>query len=145
MFVALSAGFASCSDDDDDDFDALNLVGVWQATYSEGWDKDLLEPQYDKTWGNGKWEEEKECIEVPDKMQFNADGTGVDISEYDEDDAITWNLKGDQLFITYPKYGDEGVMAVKVLELTATKAVVEFSYKDKEFDHYEKTTYTKVK
>lgn len=141
MIVALSAGFASCSDDDETDFDAANLVGTWEATYSEGWEKDTDYPEDDATW-NGTWDKIEDNSEMSSRMQFNADGTGADIYEHDDDDNFTWNLKGTQLSRTYLEYG---TMAVKVLELTETKAVVEFSYKEKEFDHYEKTTYTKVK
>lgn len=142
MIVALSAGFASCSDDDDDKkFDAANLVGTWEATYTEGWEKEVNEPK--ESW-SGSWKDEQESSDMATKMKFNADETGMDISLYEEEnDDFTWKLVGDNLSMTYPFY--TMTLVSKLLDLTETTVIIEFSYNEDGVSHYEKTTYKRVK
>lgn len=128
MIVALCAGFASCSNDDDD-FDAANLVGTWQATHSEGWEKDAEYPQDDREW-NGSLTEEDVYT-----MTFKADGTGID----GQGDAMTWKLDGDVLTI------NDRDDTVKVLKLTKNELVIEDIDKDDRWDWYSKDTFKKVK
>lgn len=139
MLVALSAGFASCSDDED--FEAADLVGTWEATHTEGWYKDSQYPDKDETW-NGSGKDELGESFLPSKLQFNADRTGVDIYVYDDDENFEWAIKGSDLAITY---SDARTVIVKIVDLTENKAVVEFSFNKGVESLYEKVTYTRVK
>lgn len=129
MIVALSAGFASCSNDDD--FDSANLVGTWQSTWSEGWAKDPKNPTDD-----GEWNEATTGEDV-NTMTFNADGTGID----GDGDTFIWKLDGDVITTVYGKNSSNG----KVLKLTKTELVVESTYKEGTFETYSKDTFKKVK
>lgn len=139
MFVALSAGFASCSDDDD--FEATALIGTWEATHTEGWYKDSQYPDKDETWdGTGKYDMENSLL--PSNVEFNADGTGIDIYKYDEDESFKWSLKGNNLVVSYSV---NLTLKAKIVNLTENALVVEYSYEGGYERHYEKTTYRKVK
>lgn len=133
MFVALSAGFASCSNDDDEaTFDAANLVGTWEATHTEGKYTDTEYPSDNEEWNEAVVEEDKY------QMVFNADGTGTD-----DGDAFTWQLDGREITLTGVEAGDEPERYT--VSLTDNELVVEFSYKDGSESGYEKVTYTRVK
>lgn len=128
MFVALSAGFASCSDDDD--FEAADLVGTWESTWSEGWYKDTEYPD-----DNEEWNEATTGKDVMVVM-FNADGKGVDAAG----DTFSWSLDGDKLTLVYSgKYAYTSVG--KVLKLTDKELVVETSETEGSESSYEKTTF----
>lgn len=138
MFVALSAGFASCSDDDNEkDFDNANLVGTWQATHTEGWYKDSQYPDKNENW-NGTWKDEMENSLMPANMKFNADGTGMDIYNYDD---FEWSMKGNLLAINY---SISKSVIVRIVDLTENTVVVEFSFEQGVESGYEKITYNKV-
>lgn len=132
MFVALSAGFASCSDDDD--FDEADLIGTWESTWSEGFYKDTDYPEDNEEW-NGAVTGDDIVI-----VTFNADGKGVD----EEGHSFSWSLEGDQLTIVYSNgYGSSDTG--KVLKLTNKKLVVESSEKYGSESSYVKVTYKKIK
>lgn len=130
MFVALSAGFASCSDDDDD-FESADLVGTWEATHSDGWSKDPENPVDDGEWSGPVDEDEK------DRVTFKADGTGID----GEGDTFKWQLDGNKLTTIYSDYSDSG----KILKLTGNELVVESYFKEDTWEVYSKDTYKRVK
>lgn len=130
MFIALSAGFTSCSDDDD--VTEANLVGMWEATYSEGFYKDSEHPKEKDEW-NGP-------LSGQDKYQvtFNTDGTGID----GDGDSFTWTLKGDVLTTVYD---DEDAMIGKILKLTDKELITESSEKGDTWEIYNKDTLKRIK
>lgn len=129
MLVALSAGFASCSDDED--FEAADLVGTWEATHSDGWSKDPENPVDDGEWSGPVEEDEK------DQITFKADGTGIG----DDGDTFKWQLDGNKLTTIYSDYRDSG----KILKLTGNELVVESYFKKDTWEVYSKDTYKRVK
>lgn len=129
MFVALSAGFASCSDDDD--FESADLVGTWETTYSEGWSKDPENPVDDGEWSGPVEEDEKYQI------TFKADGTGIG----GDGDTFKWQLDGNKLTIIYSNDSESG----KILKLTGNELVVESHFKEDTWEVYSKDTYKRVK
>lgn len=143
MFVALSAGFASCSDDDDEKVDAANLVGTWQATYSEGWEQSGSEKD---TW-KGSWDITEDNSYMASIYTFTKDGKGVYKFEV-IDTPFTWTLNGNKLSMTEEDEYEESGFYTTVATITSysdTEMVVEASYSDKDHSYYEKTTYTRVK
>lgn len=142
MFVALSAGFASCSDDDD--VDSESLLGTWEATYTEGWYKDTDYPEDDATW-EGTWAQYGDDSVLPAVMTLGKDGKGTYRYDYNiKDHSCTWGVKGNKLSITITdENGDDTTSTVKVISQTDTELQVEFSYKGGSESMYEKTTYKK--
>lgn len=139
MFVALSAGFASCSDDDDVDSDAL--IGTWQATHTEGWYKDTDYPEDDETW-NGSWADHEFDSMLPSVITFGKDGKGTykfEVKEY----PCTWSLNGDKLSFTETGEDGTNTTTVKVVSYSATQIVVEYSFEIGSESGSEKTTYIK--
>lgn len=133
MFVALSVGFASCGDDDENsDVTETGLVGTWETTYSEGWIKDSAYPEE-----NYEWNEPVTGDEIS-RVTFKADGTAVD----DEGDSFTWTLKGNVLTTTD---GDGETASGKVLKLTDKELVTEFTIKEGTSTGYSKDTYKRIK
>lgn len=132
MFIALSAGFTSCSDDDDSDISEANLAGTWEATYSEGFYKDSERPNEKDEW-NGP-------LLGQDKYQatFNANGTGID----GDGDSFTWTLKGDVLTTVYD---DEDAMIGKILKLTDKELITVSSEKGDTWEMYNKDTFKRIK
>lgn len=130
MIVALSAGFASCSNDDDE-MTSETLVGTWETTWEEGWSKNTEDPTDLEEWNDACSEEDKY------QMTFKADGTGID----GVSDSFTWKLDGNVLTIT----NGEDTESAKVLKLTESEIVIEVTYKDGKWESYEKTTYKRVK
>lgn len=131
MFVALSAGFASCSDDDD--FDEADLVGTWETTWSEGWYKDTDYPEDNEEWN--------EAV-TGDKtvVTFKANKQGIDGAG----DSFSWSLEGDKITLVYPN-GSDSSLTGKILKLNSTTLIVESSSKEGSESYYEKTTYKKIK
>lgn len=162
MFVALSAGFASCSDDDETK-EEPTLVGTWEPTYTVGQVRVPVYPGNDKDW-EGPWSEHMEESDAFKKLVFNEDQTGI--FTYDQENMIgegttevsknfTWtNENGVLKFKVEGEDDDEeegedsSSEEIKLIELTATTAVIEFtsSYPlEGRYTSYEKVTYTRVK
>lgn len=142
MFVALSVGFASCSDDDDVDSEAL--LGTWEATYSEGWYKDTDYPQDDTTW-KGTWAENEDESELPAVITLGKDGKGTYRYGYNTREyPCTWSVDGNKFsFTTTDENGKDNTVTVKIVSQADTELQVEFSYKGGSKSMYEKTTYKK--
>lgn len=133
MFVALSVGFASCGDDDENgEVSEASLVGTWESTYSEGWFKDSEYPEDEEKWNGPTTGDEIS------RVTFKANGTGDD----GEGDSFTWTLKGNVLTTTY----DDGEMASgKVLKLTDKELVTEHTIKEGAITGYSKDTFKRIK
>lgn len=134
MFIALSVGFASCGDDDENgDVSETGLVGTWESTYIEGWVKGSEDPEE-----NGEWKGPTTGDEIS-RITFKADGTGID----DEGDSFTWTLKGDVLTTTSAYEGASG--SGKILKLTDKELVVESTNIEGAMTEYTKITYKRIK
>lgn len=116
--MAISAGFVSCSDDDES-FDSNALVGTWEVTRYEGYyyDGDGKRVNYDEP-GEGEF------------ITFNADGTG-----YEDYDSFEWSLSGNRLSVSY----DGEVETGTVTRLTATEMIIESSGRDEDGDFFDRT------
>lgn len=133
MFVALSVGFASCGDDEDEgDISEAGLVGTWELIHSEGWYKDSEYPEDNEEWNEPAEGEDRS------RVTFNADGSGLDGSE---EDSFYWSLKGNVLTLSYDKDSESG----KVLKLTDNELIVERSFTGDTWSEYSKGTYKRIK
>ncbi len=123
----LSVGFASCSDDDES-IDPAAIVGKWEAVWSEGYEIDDEEPEY-----NDRWSEEV----GGEFVTFEADGSGYYQNNTQE---FSWKLEGNQLMID-ERYSTEVYTVVK---LNASEMVLEYYEKEDSYEYYDKTTCRKV-
>lgn len=131
MFVALSVGFASCGDDEDEgDISETGLVGTWETTYMEGWYKDSDYPE-----DNEEFDGPVTGNQV-DQITFKADGSGDD-----EGESFTWTLKGSTLTQHYRDYSQ----TVKVLRMKDKELIVESSLNEGSESGYAKITYKRIK
>lgn len=124
----LSAGFASCSDDDD--VDSAAIVGKWEMTWTEGYEHDLEDPEYDYEWSHA---------ENGTYITFNEDGTGTD----GDGSFFYWKVKGDKLSIRYD--GDDYAEEHTVVQLDSTDMILEIYECEDGYEYYEKFTFKKVK
>jgi len=85
LFAIMSVSLISCGDDDEIG-GRDTLVGKWQCTWSEGYEKYANNPEY-----NDEWNEEGDFT-----VTFNEDGTVVA-----DGDTGKWKLEGDKLTIIY--------------------------------------------
>lgn len=127
LFAIMSVSLISCGDDDDEIGGRDTLVGKWQCTWSEGYEK--YAEHYDE------WNEEDDFV-----ITFNEDGTVISDGETGK-----WKLEGDKLTITYI-YDDEFEESeiCTVLKLTDSELVLESSEKDSDYEYYEKSTFKKI-
>lgn len=137
MFVALSAGFASCSDDDD--VDAETLLGAWQATYTEG-QYDSADENY--TW-KGTWAEYEEYSLFPTFITLGEKGEGTYGYSANYSYPLTWDVDGNKLLLTMIDGSEKDSYSVKIVSQSDTEIVVKYSLKAKDGSYYEKTTYKK--
>lgn len=140
--AAVCAGFAGCSDNDDDGVAASveSLVGRWSCYQEEYWEDGEFEV-YDE-YGEG----EDLCI-----MEFNADGTGGHfdgryMSELDDEGRwrrFTYKLKeGSQLITRFNGNVDE----IRVVEISSSELVLAYQYVDDEgIEYTEKRYYHRIK
>lgn len=159
MFVALSAGFASCSDDDEKV--EPTLVGIWEPTYTEGWEKDTDRPQNNNDW-KGTWAEQHKNSSAFKKIVFNEDKTGTfTIDEENEKgdgttevtQGFTWSYENKKFTMSIKgeeDFDDEGGTRseeMNIIELTENTFALEMSFELKleGYSSYEKVTYTRVK
>lgn len=137
MIVALSAGFASCSNDDDEkNFDSANLVGTWQATHTEGWEQEVGAAK--ETWNNA-WADKGAHMILPSGFTLKNDGTGIEEWALERPISITWKLDGKTLILT----DEYDFSNVNVVELTEKTLVLEEEFEYKGNKGYEKVTYTR--
>lgn len=131
----LSAGFASCSDDDEEEIDPSAIVDTWEAVWDEGYDIYYDDPEYNKEWSNAVSD---------DPLIFNADGTGYE--RYVGNGKFSWKLEGNQLTIIKEIIHNEYYLTEirKVLKLNSSEMILEYSEQKKLYEHYFKTTFKKV-
>ena len=106
------------------------MVGKWQCTWSEGYEKYANNPEYNDEWN-----------EVGDfTVTFNEDGTVVA-----DGDTGKWKLEGDKLTIIYAYDDDsEDNEVYTVLKLTDSELILESSEKDSDYEYYDKSTFQKI-
>ena len=121
--LALSAGFVSCSDDEEG-FDTSLLIGRWELVRYEGYyympdgeRTDYDEPVY------GEYAE------------FFEDGT-----VYFDGDNGTWNASGNRLIVN----GSEASGAFTVASLTSTELILEVSGRDEYGEYFDRTIFHRV-
>ena len=144
MVAMLSVGFASCSNDDDEDKNVTtsvnpkDLVGTWGLTHAEGWE--IWEGQ--KETYNDTYDPLNPTSDEDQKMVItNPSGNTLDfvIYEWDEilkkwsdDTKISLTLNGNTI--------ESGSIKMEVLSVTSTQLVLEMSGNT----FYEKQTYKKL-
>ena len=121
--LALSAGFVSCSDDEEG-FDTSLLIGRWELVRYEGYyympdgeRTDYDEPVY------GEYAE------------FFEDGT-----VYFDGDNGSWSASGNRLIVN----GTEASGAFTVASLTSTELILEVSGRDEYGEYFDRTIFHRV-
>lgn len=147
LLIALCAGFVSCSDDEDDEPDGggngSGIVGMWQGVTSDNYYKE-----------NGNIIEQGTAEDVSGvKFNFKSDGT-FNIYEYDgegewfESPAGTWDYSAGILTLYYPWDDEVPMQSAKVLELSGTTLVLEYTetgyYDGVTYEDYEKLTLRRI-
>lgn len=134
MFVALSVGFASCGDDDENgDVSETGLVGTWESTYIKGWYKNSEQPEL-----NEEFDEPTTGSDIR-QFTFKANGTGDE-----KGNPFTWTLKGNTTLIAIDGE-DEALIAGKILNLTDKELIVGESVNEGTETSYLETTYKRIK
>ena len=141
ILMVLPVSFVSCSDDDDEVGSSADLVGVWEEVYYEWWEKENGKITYDGVDEGG---------EV--RVEFKADGTLRDArmrnGKWDWYDEGTWTYKNGVLTTSVTEDGETYSESVDVKELTATKLVIEWYYKETDdgvvYEEWERTECRKV-
>lgn len=138
--VIMSVNFTACSDDDDEgEGKSLSekLVGHWVLTYEEGFIKEENYPDYE--WSH----EPKDEYEYFGHFTFRADGT---YSQYDLDGTSNpqsiekWTVSGDVITLIEDEFEQYDL---KVLEISSSKLVLEYYFKDEGYEVRAKMTYKK--
>lgn len=130
LFAFMSLSLVSCGDDDEVG-DSNALVGTWQCTWIEGYEKYANNPEYDEEWN-----------EADDfTTTFNADGTTIA-----DGDAGKWKLEGNILTMTFPDDGgsEDDIQIYTVLKLTDSELVLEMLEKGENYEYYDKSTFKKI-
>lgn len=139
LFAVLSAGLASCEDEEeridsaDPNEEIVNeetLIGTWQCIRAEGYERYTYNPEYSDEWDK-----------VPDlTVTYTKDGTVV-VNE----DSGTWKLEGDKLTTTfvYRKTLEVDERVFTVLSLTGLELIMERSKKGVDYDYHNKLTFKK--
>lgn len=121
--LALSAGFVSCSDDEEG-FDTSLLIGRWELVSNEGYyytpDGEYVDYEYP---GYGEYAE------------FFEDGT-----VYFDGDNGTWSASGNRLIVN----GTEASGAFTVASLTSTELILEVSGLDEYGEYFDRTIFHRV-
>lgn len=121
--LALSAGFVSCSDDEEG-FDTSLLIGRWELVSNEGYyytpDGEYVDYEYP---GYGEYAE------------FFEDGT-----VYFDGDNGTWSASGNRLIVN----GTEASGAFTVASLTSTELILEVSGRDEYGEYFDRTIFHRV-
>lgn len=121
--LALSAGFVSCSDDEEG-FDTSLLIGRWELVSYEGYyytpDGERI-PYEEPVYG--------------EYAEFFEDGT----VNFDGDNG-TWNASGNRLIVN----GTEASGAFTVASLTSTELILEVSGRDEYGEYFDRTIFHRV-
>ncbi|MCL1615555.1 hypothetical protein M3090_03990 [Bacteroides sp. ET71] len=121
--LALSAGFVSCSDDEEG-FDTRLLIGRWELVSYEGYyytpDGERI-PYEEPVYG--------------EYAEFFEDGT-----VYFDGDNGTWNASGNRLIVN----GTEASGAFTVASLTSTELILEVSGRDEYGEYFDRTIFHRV-
>lgn len=121
--LALSAGFVSCSDDEEG-FDTSLLIGRWELVSNEGYyytpDGEYVDYEYP---GYGEYAE------------FFEDGT-----VYFDGDNGSWSASGNRLIVN----GTEASGAFTVASLTSTELILEVSGRDEYGEYFDRTIFHRV-
>ncbi len=131
--AATLAGFAGCSDDDENNVDAALLPGVWRQTAEyDGWDD---------TWEYDDFER------YPHYMVLNADGTGAKgLSSPTEasssDDQFVWRCEGSRFVFRYTDGQAERVWNIE--KLTQEELVFSVDCEDEGEHWVEKESYVRA-
>ena len=150
LFAIMSVSLISCGDDDEIG-GRDTLVGKWQCTWSEGYEKYANNPEY-----NDEWNEEGDFT-----VTFNEESSGFSIkcSSYSisvyrhriTTTSFPWKrcfvtkLEGDKLTIIYAYDDDsEDNEVYTVLKLTDSELILESSEKDSDYEYYDKSTFQKI-
>lgn len=108
-----------------------NIIGTWVTIQDEGYE--IYNGKKD-TWNDTYKASDKEGL-----ITFYANGTYEN-----EEDEGTWTYSGNTLTSTSYEGKEKIVISYKVLNLTSTSMVVEYSEKDKDYELYEKVTLQKI-
>lgn len=121
--LAISAGFVSCSDDDEG-FDTSLLIGRWELVRTEGffYTPDGERIDYDEP-AYGEYAE------------FFEDGT-VDF----DGDTGSWSASGNRLIVN----GSEASGAFTVASLTSTELILEVSGRDEDGEYLDRTIFQRA-
>lgn len=121
--LALSAGFVSCSDDEEG-FDTSLLIGRWELVSYEGYyytpDGERI-PYEEPVYG--------------EYAEFFEDGT-----VYFDGENGTWNASGNRLIVN----GSEASGAFTVASLTSTELILEVSGRDEYGEYFDRTIFHRM-
>lgn len=142
LFAILSVSIASCSDEGEypggtcaevEEFASKDsLIGAWQCTWAEGYEKYTYNPEYSSEWDK-----------MPEDLTatFMEDGTIVVNQE-----SGKWQLESDKLTTVFEHREilevDERIFTV--LKLTGTEMIIERTKQGVDYDYYDKLTFKKV-
>ena len=121
--LALSAGFVSCSDDEEG-FDTSLLIGRWELVRYEGY---YYTPDGERIPYEGPV--------YGEYAEFFEDGT-----VYFDGDNGTWNASGNRLIVN----GTEASGAFTVASLTSTELILEVSGRDEYGEYFDRTIFHRV-
>lgn len=142
LSAILSVSIASCSDEGEypggtcaevEEFASKDsLIGAWQCTWAEGYEKYTYNPEYSSEWN-----------EMPEDLTatFMEDGTIVVNQE-----SGKWQLENDKLTTVFEHREilevDERIFTV--LKLTGTELIIERTKQGVDYDYYDKLTFKKI-
>lgn len=121
--LALSAGFVSCSDDDEG-FDTSLLIGRWELVRTEGF---FYTPDGERT-------DYDEPV-YGEYAEFQEDGTA-----YFDGETGSWSASGNRLIVN----GTEASGAFTVASLTSTELILEVSGRDEYGEYFDRTIFHRV-
>lgn len=129
LVLGIWAGFTACNDDDERYLPIIgpNLVGVWQAVWTSGYQVDVQFPG-----SNDQWNEPASG----GFMTFYAGGIGRSINNV----PFSWNLNGNMLLIYYADSGGWPEVS-RILSLTPSEMVMEIYESRPGFEYYEMVTF----
>lgn len=124
--VCFSLSLNSCGDDDDVTVSKDALIGTWSIIKDEGFIKsDGEEESWNETYAEG----EELVVFTENTVKLIGQDTG------------SYSYKGNKITMDFTKNSDEQDVEVwTVLELNATKLVMEIREKEDGYDSYEKVT-----
>lgn len=124
--VCFSLSLNSCGDDDDVTVSKDALIGTWSIIKDEGFIKsDGEEESWNETYAEG----EELVMFTENTVKLIGQDTG------------SYSYKGNKITMDFTKNSDEQDVEVwTVLELNATKLVMEIREKEDGYDSYEKVT-----